>query len=526
MIVAALGLDVSAFASGATRAASMAGGLGSVGSTLAKAYSIAGQAIGYAMNGAAAAIAGVAATAVGLKTALNEGRELTGLAMETGVAIDRLVILRGVFESVGLGAEEASNGIGHMQRAIVDTASGSGNAIRAFGLLKLSAQNLATMTADQQLLVIGEAISKVGNAALKSELAFEIFGKGGRRLLPFLTKGGFQNIETVLGEQARALQKNAGVFDAAAGMLSLTKIKLSGFFIGMADSLVSVLMPVIEKLTGINFLKWGQDIGLVFGSFIESIASGETSKLVTLAFSIGMQAALDGFLIALSVGIENIFTAAATLLAYGLKLAVLGIAQALITVINSIIDSMINTLMDRINSIMSFFGKGEKDRKPSTPLTDSSDAFFEYQRALERNFTSESLSKNAKDLGQRVSGGISESVSGISNSPENKALQEELKKQREKAAKDRVGIDQKYPSFTPGGPAPLMVAPKTEMISSSLAKIGGGGGFAYAERKNTQQLIQAQSDNTRALNDLTNAVKAMPTRSSVMQSSAEPTWTD
>lgn len=526
MIVAALGLDVSAFASGAARAASIGSGLSGVSSMMAKAYSAAGSAISAAMGIAAGAIAGATAAAVGLKSALNEGRELTSLAMETGVAIDRLVILRGVFESVGLGADEASNGIGHMQRAIVDTAQGSGGAIRAFGMLKLSAQNLATMTADQQLLVIGEALNKVGNAALKSELAFEIFGKGGRRLLPFLTKGGFANVENALGEQAKMLQKNAGIFDAAAGILSLTKIKLGGFFVGMADSLVSVLMPVIEKLTSINFLKWGQDIGFVFGAFIESISSGETSKLVSLAFSVGMQAALDAFLIALTVGIENIFTAAATLLAYGIKLAVLGIAQAFITVITSVIDAVINTLMERINSIMSFFGKGEKDRKPSTPATNAADDFFKGQRDYHTKTVSESLSKNAKDLGQKVSGGVSESVSKISSSPENKALQEELEKQRKKAAKDRVGIDQKYPSFTPEGPSPLAVFPKTEMISSSMAKIGGGGGFAYAERNNTQQLIQAQSDNTRALNDLTNAVKSMPSRTSVINNSAEPYWTD
>src|SRR5581483_6030779 len=112
------------------------------------------------------------------------------MARRTGLAAETLASLRGVAKAGGGDLETLEHGLEHMQRKLVEAASGSCEAQDAFTRLGLSVEALGRLTDEQRLLAIADAMAGLRSQAERTAAAVQIFGRhGGVALAPGLAQG-------------------------------------------------------------------------------------------------------------------------------------------------------------------------------------------------------------------------------------------------------------------------------------------------------------------------------------------------
>jgi hypothetical protein len=257
-----IGADTSGFVSGVNRATESMRGLGGAirGATNPNLF----QGILSGMKDIVTGVAIFAALKSAAKqfySALEAGGALVDLSGQTGVAIDKLMVLRMAFDQAGLGASQVQPVLNKMQKVITDAASGSEEAADKIAYLGLSVNDLSGMTADKQLQKIGEKLSEIKNPAERSAAAMEIFGRGGARMLSYFAAGGLKGVEENLGKQAALMLENAGIFDKVSDVLGTAGSKVQGFFVGVASEVVPEIMEVVDALNGIDLTSIGQAFG-------------------------------------------------------------------------------------------------------------------------------------------------------------------------------------------------------------------------------------------------------------------------
>jgi len=213
------------------------------------------------LGGGASIFGALTVAAKGFYDAIQLGDDLVDLNAQTGVAIDKLMELQMAFDLNGMKAEQVQPVLAKMQRLIADAASGSQDAAMKFAMMGVSIADIQGLNADEQLMKIGKAITKIQNPAQRSAMAMEIFGKSGSKLLSVFAAGGMDEVRKALGNQAALLLENAGVFGKASDILGLTGNKIRGFFVGMASEIVPPLMNLLEKSSTLDFSKIGAELG-------------------------------------------------------------------------------------------------------------------------------------------------------------------------------------------------------------------------------------------------------------------------
>lgn len=247
----------------------------------------------------------------GLMQAIQLGDDLVDLNAQTGVAVDKLMELQMAFELNGMKAENVQPVLAKMQKLIAEAGSGSAEAAAKFAAMGISIEEIQGLSADEQLMKIGEAISRIQNPAQRAAAAMEIFGKSGAKLLSVFAAGGMEEVRKLLGNQSALLVQNAGVFGKASDLLGLAGNKLRGFFVGVASEVVPQLMTVIEKSASLDFSKAGQIFGqrmaiaLEIVSQIASIFDGLADKMPQIGN--GLVLAIDAITAAVSplLGVFN-----------------------------------------------------------------------------------------------------------------------------------------------------------------------------------------------------------------------------
>jgi hypothetical protein len=278
-------------------------GIKSAESSMSKFKSMAGTA---AMAGIAAGFAAAAAATVGLaagiKNVLDIGGALSDLSSRTGVAAGELRVLQEAFKQNGLSADQVGTTINKMQRALVEAGQKGGETARAFDTLGLNLDGLRAMSSADQLQTIGNAIAALPDPAARAAAAMQIFGRSGGELLTlFSNSGALSNAARTIGLQADLLTKNANIFDRASDILNSVGAKLEGFFVGVADQVVPAIMPLLEKIDGLDFAALGQKIGSAIQFGVSALTEGKIGELVggelklaAITFTNSMYAGLRG----------------------------------------------------------------------------------------------------------------------------------------------------------------------------------------------------------------------------------------
>ena len=263
-------------------------GIKSAESGMAKFKAAAGPAVlGAIAAGFAAAAAAAAGLAVGVKGALDLGGALSDLSTRTGVAAGELRVLQEAFARNGLSAEQVGPAINKMQRAIVEGGQGVATYKRAFDSLGISMDSLRGMSSADQFEAIGTAINGLSDPAARAATAMQIFGRsGGEMLTLFSNSGAMNEAARSVGDQADILTRNANLFDQASDILGSVATKMQGFFVGVADTLVPALMPLLEVADGIDVASLGQDLGSAIAFGMTAITSGNLGNLLTAQFKL------------------------------------------------------------------------------------------------------------------------------------------------------------------------------------------------------------------------------------------------
>lgn len=230
--------------------------------------------------GAAASAAGLAVAMKGVKKALDLGGDLSDLSSRTGIAVKELVVLQQAFEDNGLAASKVGPIINKMQKSISDASNGLSTQVRALDAMGVSMEDLKDKSPMEQFRMLQKGLSDMENVTLRAGAAMDIFGRSGGELQALFDDGAaLDKAKTTIGGQAEILDRNAATFDRASDLMKSAGKKLQGMFVGMAEFINPVLLPMLEKFDKLDLSKYGQ----AAGRFVSVVAAAFSSdKLPSL----------------------------------------------------------------------------------------------------------------------------------------------------------------------------------------------------------------------------------------------------
>ena len=197
----------------------------------------------------------------GFYDALDFGGQLADQTAQTGVAVDKLMELQFAFELAGMTAKDVQPSLAKLQRNIAEAASGSAQAAQKFQIMGVSLDEIGGLSADEQLMKVGNAINKIENPTQRAAMAMEIFGKSGGKLLTFFSDMGMEGVQNALGKQSAVMLQNAGVFARSADALNIAGVKVRGFFVGLASNTAPQLIELVDKLEKMDLTHVGESLG-------------------------------------------------------------------------------------------------------------------------------------------------------------------------------------------------------------------------------------------------------------------------
>jgi len=234
----------------------------------------------------------------GVKGIFELSKDLEHLSDRTGIATKDLVQLQTEFKLSGLQAEEVGQTINRMQRSIENAADKGGEAATIFARLGINIYELRGLNPAAQFDLIRQSIAGIEDPARRAQVAMQLFGKQGAEMLSlFRDKGIGEEAANALGAQADILAQNADTFQQIAGLMEVSGIKIQGFFVGLAEPLGRVILPVLKAFESFDFVAWGQRIGNSLADavrvFYNAFEDGKLSELTRLSLTVGFEKAVN-----------------------------------------------------------------------------------------------------------------------------------------------------------------------------------------------------------------------------------------
>ena len=464
---AALKMDVSGFTSGINKATS---GISSLAATV-KGLAV----VEYGGRALSAMADAVGAAFRGMYSAMEAGGALVDLSEQTGLAVDKLMVLKTAFGQAGMGAEEVQPVINRMQKAIESAATSGGPAAEAFQRMGLSASKLSGMRANEQLTTIGDAINKIQNPTQKAAAAMEIFGKSGGRALALFASGGLADAATAVGNQAQLMKENAGVFDKVTDILGTAATKLQGLYVGIASVVAPMLMSAVEAFNSIDLSGLGQQIGVIVAVLLEAFSQG---VLGTIALE-SLKYAFVFTVNFLSSALSGLFAGLISYVVEGFKLLTTAdFWGGMLTAIVGVAQKFIQFLANGISDIMDLWAGvpliGEKAAKAAEGARKYAGEVG--ARGGENlNAAAPVLKPLAMNFAQNISDAAKAAAAAAPQMEQSTALPELLNQLKQGAANRIAGVQAANQLKELPGVTPLQQQAGMQTIdfASSLAKIGG-----------------------------------------------------
>ena len=156
----------------------------------------AGVGAAVATAGAGLVAFGAAATAALVETVQqvielsDEANQLAKSARAVGASVEDIQLLQGAMDLLTRGGVDASRAIQDLQRNMADARDGTGEAQAAFVKLGLSAEDLAELPVSEQVARIADRMGGLEDAAERTQVAMDIFGRSGRGMAEAFALGG------------------------------------------------------------------------------------------------------------------------------------------------------------------------------------------------------------------------------------------------------------------------------------------------------------------------------------------------
>ena len=235
------------------------------------------------------AVVGVAAAAGGamrgLASAFREVDEAAKASARLGTTIASLKGLQLAAERGGSSAAVLTSSLERMNNRISEAAQGSGEAQDALKELGLSAANLGSLTADQKMLAIAQALEGVESQGDKTRIAIDIFGRQGVQLLntlESLAESGMKPLQDEMRELGVLSAADAKGIEEMNDSWGEFKAAIQGISNQVAASLAPVLTDLLQHVLipmAKNLVIIAKKIREAFGADLQNISgAGEEAK--------------------------------------------------------------------------------------------------------------------------------------------------------------------------------------------------------------------------------------------------------
>lgn len=216
------------------------------------------QMIGFATVAGAAVVA-VNGVAAGMKAvvqhtvdAADSAKKLSALAAIEGISVERIQAVAFAAERTGASLVSVKVGISTLERSIEKAAEGSEHYAGALAKIGARAKDFEGLNSFEQFDKVARSIAKLTSQNEKALVTQELFGRGGREVLPLI-----KEYELLINSAADAgvIIKEEDIVKAKAlsNSLTTTSARIKQFFTAVASGTVD-LARNIESISGLRLL--------------------------------------------------------------------------------------------------------------------------------------------------------------------------------------------------------------------------------------------------------------------------------
>lgn len=273
-----------------------------------KSFGLSTAKVGAGVGGmGAAALAPITAS---FKEAVENGRDIGRIADRVKISTESVSGLAYAFESVGASLDEFGGTLDGIGAKIAAAADGGDETFRRLGL---NARALINLPVDKQLELLADRFTQIKNPIDRANIAQEMFGSAGLKLLPILEKGaaGFSELRgeaedtgaIVSGEQAKQAQQIWASYTAVLRSVKYALLEVGKALLPQASDIKEVAGQIRVVSRGLG--QWIRDNkGLVLA------VAGTAGVLVATGTAL---VSLGGAAIAASAGIGVLTTVVSAL---------------------------------------------------------------------------------------------------------------------------------------------------------------------------------------------------------------------
>jgi len=197
--------------------------------------------IGKSMIGMGAAITGPMLLLT--NQAAKVGDEIAKMAQKTGMSTESLSEMKYIADLSGASLDDIGRSMKNMQVNLTEMSKDSVAALQA---LQIESSNFKQLKPEDQFWEIMKALDGIEDAALKTTLATELFGKSGVELLPILADG--EEGIAKMKKEARDLNLVFSKESAeAAERFEDSKERMTKSLTGLGNEIGQTLMPILVK---------------------------------------------------------------------------------------------------------------------------------------------------------------------------------------------------------------------------------------------------------------------------------------
>jgi hypothetical protein len=313
-----LGMNTAAFSRGADTAEQRLAKFGRNVTRVAAAYT------------AAVGVALLALTRNSLQTIDAQSK----LAQQIGSSVASIQTLQYAGDLAGISMDQMATSLSRMNQRLGQVITrGSGPAARSLDILGIAAEDLIDLDADERIIVIADALSGLGSQAEVAAVAYDLFGRAGRDMVPFLQAGG----DAIRSAREELERFGVVVTDAEARQIeaandAVTRLQLA--FTGLGNTLAVNVAPKLESAAIAigDFLADNEDLidtvirlTGVLGAGLAGLMAGRLLSAV-----IGAAGAIGGLVTALRAGSVAALTFQRALGPIGLVLSAVAAAVLLL----------------------------------------------------------------------------------------------------------------------------------------------------------------------------------------------------
>jgi len=267
---------------------------------LAESESAANKALG-GIKKAAVALGGIFAGRALINSLRSTSAEMDKIgktASRLGIATDKLSGLQFAAEQSGVAVDTLNMALQRQTRRIAEAAQGTGEAVKAIDELGLSAEHLNSLSPDEQMNEIADAMENVTNQSDKVRLSMKLWDSEGVALVNMLKGGsaalqayhrdavalGIAMDESMIRKVEAANDANNRLSKSFSVVGKVLNVQLAPYIIFAANSIVELIRE----------FQLGAKSSDIFGTIIEGVARG-----FIISFN-AMQTAIDGYRVAWS----------------------------------------------------------------------------------------------------------------------------------------------------------------------------------------------------------------------------------